>query len=1031
MMRRLLLLFACLFLGRSVSYSQAVCGFDAVHAQKMASDAAYAARVQQNISSWIGNQTLGALSQILQTPAGAYYEIPVVIHVIRPNASPAIDPNTNPSDAQLTGMITYLNQTFAAQYSGYPDSNSGGTAFPIRFVLAKRAPDCSPTTGILRIDGSSLPDYVSGGITTDQAANPGEDDGVVKALSTWPVSRYYNIYIVNKIDGQAIIPGTPYTAGYAFFPNGTYTDATVMLAAAAKAGEITLPHEIGHAFSLYHTFQGDGGGSNCPTNANCLTDGDLVCDTDPHKRTNFNCPSAAINTCTGLPNGNVIRNFMDYSNCQDRFTPGQRTRFLFSLLNDRPGLASSLGAVAPPATATTAATCNPTMISPAGTLNAGPVKVTFSDIVSQSLGGYVTDGNVVYSDLTCSYTGNVRVGSSYPISVVTTHQNSKVRAWVDMNNDGVFANPGELIFTAGNNATSPTFNGSWTVPSTITTCTPLRMRVIVDRTTNTNIGPCAVLQSGQAEDYTIYARPAVATPVIAFATTSTNPSCANTPLTFNATVGTTLTNPTYRWYINNVLQTTSTNTFTTSAPVNNDKIRCWVKFTDACGADSIFSNTLTVNRGTNVVASVSLALTAGSNPGCPGQSLTFTATPVNGGTAPTFIFKVNGAIVQNGLSNTFTTTTLSNNSIVTVQMNSNSSCALPAIVFSSAITYTYGIVNANVVIAQTAGSNPACAGKPVTFTATPTNGGTTPSYTWLVNGVGVQTGSGNTFTYQPTNGDVVRAVLTSSNPCVLVPKDTSAAATLQVDPSVTPAVSIALTKGSNPGCRDSLLEFTAITTDLTNTPLVRWFVNGLETASTNPFTSTTLRNGDVVYAVASTNGPGCRTVDSAISGTITLRVDTPASPVTISYIGGNLIASSSSVQWFGPGGRIPGATGATYHPKEEGYYYAVATNGVCPSPPSNILLISTLTVGNLDLSAFNLAPNPTTGNITLSWSNRTAGLVSVEVYNSLGMRVHSERIESGVQTKTVSMEALANGTYFFVLRNATGAAGTMPVILRR
>jgi hypothetical protein len=183
--------------------------------------------------------------------------------------------------------------------------------------------------------------------------------------------------------------------------------------------------------------------------------------------------------------------------------------------------------------------------------------------------------------------------------------------------------------------------------------------------------------------------------------------------------------------------------------------------------------------------------------------------------------------------------------------------------------------------------------------------------------------------------------------------------------------------------------------------------------------------------VASTNGPGCRTVDSAISGVITLRIDTPATPVTISYIGGNLIASSSSVQWYGPAGIIAGATSATYHPKEEGYYYAVATNGACKSPASNVLLISTLTIGNLDVSAFNLAPNPTTGNVTLSWSNRIAGLVSVEVYNSLGMRVHAERIESGVQAKTVSMEALANGTYFFVLRNTTGAAGTMPVILRR
>ena len=1029
MMRKLLVVFACLLLSGQASFAQAVCGFDAVHAQKLASDPAYAAKVQQNISGWIGNQTLGNLSQILQTAAGPVYEIPVVIHVIRPTASNVTNA-TNPSDAQLIGMINYLNQTYAAQYTGYPDSNNGGTAFPIRFVLAKRDPNCAPTTGILRIDGSGLPDYVSDGITTTPASTPGEDDGVVKALSTWPVSRYYNIYIVNKIDGQNPATG-PFTAGYAFFPNGTYTDATVMLASQAMAGEITLPHEIGHAFSLYHTFEGDGGGNACPTNANCITDGDLVCDTDPHKRSVFNCPTG-INPCTNTSFGNVVHNFMDYSNCQDRFTPGQRTRFLFSVLNDRPGLANSLAGVAPPAVATTAATCNPTMISPAGTLNAGPVKVSFAGIVSQSQGGYVTDGNVVYSDLTCAYTGNLRVGTSYPISILTTSPNSKVRVWIDLNNDGVFASPGELILNVGNNTNnSSTFNGSWTVPATITTCTNLRMRVIVDRSTTTTIGSCATLQNGQAEDYTVYARPAIDTPVIALAANSTNPSCAGSPLTFNVTVPIAATSPSYRWYRNNTLQASTSNTFTSSALANGDRVRCWVKYTGPCGADSLFSNTITVIRGTNVTTSVSLALTAGSNPGCPNQSVTFTATSVNGGTAPTFAFRVNGATVQSGSSNTFTTTTLTNGSVVTVRLTSNSTCATPTVVTSSGITYTYGLVTVGVTVAQTAGTNPGCDGKPVTFTATPANGGSTPVYTWLVNGASVQTGSSATFTYQPVNGDVVRAVLTSSNTCVVVPNDTSASITLVVDPALTPAVSIALTKGSNPGCRDSLLEFTATTTNLTTTPAVKWYVNGVATANTNPFTTTTLSNGDVVYAVASSNGPGCRTVDSATSATITLRIDTPATPVTISYIAGDLIASSASIQWYGPSGIIAGATGATYHPRAEGYYYAVATNGACPSPASNVLLISTLTVGKLDLSAFALSPNPTTGNVTLSCNKSVAGLVSVEVYNSLGIRVHSEHIESGIQAKTVSLEALANGTYFFVLRNTAGAAGTLPVILRR
>lgn len=53
---------------------------------------------------------------------------------------------------------------------------------------------------------------------------------------------------------------------------------------------------------------------------------------------------------------------------------------------------------------------------------------------------------------------------------------------------------------------------------------------------------------------------------------------------------------------------------------------------------------------------------------------------------------------------------------------------------------------------------------PVTFTATPTNGGSAPVYEWSVNGTVVGTNS-STYTYTPQNGDVVSCKLTSSYPC--------------------------------------------------------------------------------------------------------------------------------------------------------------------------------------------------------------------------------------------------------------------------
>jgi hypothetical protein len=78
-------------------------------------------------------------------------------------------------------------------------------------------------------------------------------------------------------------------------------------------------------------------------------------------------------------------------------------------------------------------------------------------------------------------------------------------------------------------------------------------------------------------------------------------------------------------------------------------------------------------------------------------------------------------------------------------------------------------------------TNPVDPGISVTFTATPTFGGTSPQYQWKVNGVNAGTNS-PTYTYTPNNNDAVTCVLTSNASDAIGSPATSNSVTVKVNP---------------------------------------------------------------------------------------------------------------------------------------------------------------------------------------------------------------------------------------------------------
>ena len=185
---------------------------------------------------------------------------------------------------------------------------------------------------------------------------------------------------------------------------------------------------------------------------------------------------------------------------------------------------------------------------------------------------------------------------------------------------------------------------------------------------------------------------------------------------------------------------------------------------------------------------------------------------------------------------------------------------------------------ANVNITQTGGTNPACTGSTNTFTASPTNGGTTPVYQWKVNGVNAGTNSPTFTTSALTNGQVVTCVMTSNLAGVLGNPATSNAISMTISSPVTPALSIAVTTGTNPTCSGSMVIFTATPTNGGTTPSYQWKVNG-SNAGTNSssFNTTSLTNGQIVTCVLTSNAL-CASPTTATSNGITMTVTAVVNP---------------------------------------------------------------------------------------------------------------------------------------------------------
>lgn len=394
----------------------------------------------------------------------------------------------------------------------------------------------------------------------------------------------------------------------------------------------------------------------------------------------------------------------------------------------------------------------------------------------------------------------------------------------------------------------------------------------------------------------------------------------------------------------------------------------------------------------------SVSVSASATTFCQGTSVTFTATPTNGGT-PSYQWKVNGGNVGAN-SSTYTTSSLNNNDQVTVVMTSSLSCVTAPTATSSAVNVS---VTAPVTpsVSASASATTICDGDGVTFTATPTNGGT-PAYQWRVNSINVGTNSSTYTTTNLTQGDVVTVEMTTSLGCVTSSTATSSGITMTVNPL--PTVSMSL--GTAYCTTDA-----AVT--LSGSPAGGTFtVNGSPATVLDP----AALGAGTVQVIYSYTDPST-TCSNSISQAVMITA-TPATPVIVQN-GTVLSCSSTGVgfQWYDANGPISGATGSTYTVTGNGTYYVEVSVGSCSSTSATIT-INNFGVEDLSLEG-RVFPNPTAGLLRVEWT-AAGGDYVLRLLDAKGAEVQRTEAKSSRAVESVDLDIsqLPAGIYLLELQQA-------------
>ncbi|MGN6645509.1 MAG: Ig-like domain-containing protein, partial [Cytophaga sp.] len=398
---------------------------------------------------------------------------------------------------------------------------------------------------------------------------------------------------------------------------------------------------------------------------------------------------------------------------------------------------------------------------------------------------------------------------------------------------------------------------------------------------------------------------------VAIATPATT-VCAGTNVTFTSIPTNGGTTPTYQWQKDGTNIAFATNaTYSTTAAANGDSYSLIMTSNATCTTGNPATSNTIVLTVTTVVAPAVTITAAPANTICAGTNVTFTATPDNGGIAPTFEWFI-GTASQGAASTTattFTSSTLTNGDQVFVKMISNTACAITPFTNSNVINMTVHAIPSPSVSAI-ADKTSACPGDNITFTASPTNGGTPTEYQWKNNGTIIPGATNATHTIMGTvlgSPNSVTVEMVSHATCA--PSIPVASAPVVVTITSMPVAAVSISADKSVICAGNPVTFTATAINAGN-PSYEWFSgsagseisSGAPSTEKNTFTTSSLTATNNSVFVRIISSLSCASTAPITSNTIKTTVNAGissgiiGSDQTICYnsIPLNIIQTSSS-----------------------------------------------------------------------------------------------------------------------------------------